>query len=283
MGEATRGNNVLPMTSVADRERRILHALAATEVPVPKVVLRCDDLHVPGAPFRLTEKPEGRVFLNYALPEVPAAERRAIFFAMAEAMAKLHRIDWAAAGLADCGRPARFYAREVAHWTRQWEMSKTGKDRDMNRDISRVMDRLVRWLSSHIPDEDEAAIIHGDFCLGSLVFHPAEARVIAVLGWERATLGHPLADVAHNCLPWHLAPAESGGLRGLDLAEQGIPTQEEYLTHYRQCGGYAESVNAFHLAFALFRCAMEKFEGCDAAHACAVARRAVELVDGSDR
>lgn len=265
---------LLPMTTAVDREYRILRALAATEVPVPKMTPHGEDTHAPAAPLRLTEQPEGRVFSNYALPELPAAERRAIFFAMAEAMAKLHRVDWAAAGLADCGRPARFYAREVAYWTRRWETSK--QDGNGNRD----MDRLSVWLSSHVPDEDEAAVIHGDFSLGKLVFHAAEARVIAVLGWKRATLGHPLADVAHNCLPWHLTPSECGGLRGLDLAEQGIPTQAEYLTHYRQCGGYAESINAFHLACALFRCAMEEFGNGSNAQAFAIARRGVELVDG---
>lgn len=275
-------SKLLPMVSVVDREYRILRALAATEVPVPKIEMLGEDRHVRAAPLRLTVQPEGRVFSDYALPELPAAERRAIYFAMAEAMAKLHRVDWAAAGLADCGRPSNFYAREVAHWTRQWEMLKTDEEREAGNDASRDMDRLVRWLLSHVPGDDEEAIVHGDFHFGNLVFHHAEARVIAVLGWERATLGHPLADVARNCLPWHL-PSASGGIRGLDLAEQGIPSQAEYLTHYRQCGGHAESVNAFHLAFALFRRAMEECENGNAAQVFAIARRAVELVDGSDR
>ena len=255
---------LLPMSPVTNRECHILQALAATEVPVPKIGVSSSSIEIP----------QGRVFSNCMLPELPVEERRAICFAMAEALAKLHRVDWAAAGLADCGRPARFYAREVAHWTRQWEISK--EDGNGSRD----MDRLAAWLLSHIPDEDEAVIIHGDFSLGKLVFDAAEPCVIAVLGWERATLGHPLADVAHNCLPWHFAPSQYAGLRGLDLAEQGIPTQEEYLIHYRQCGGYAESVNAFHLAFTLFRRAMEESGNGDAAQVFALARRGVELVDG---
>jgi aminoglycoside phosphotransferase (APT) family kinase protein len=270
--------NLLPMAS-PDREYRILQALATAGIPVPRAVLYCGDADVLGAPFWLVEKPEGRVFSDYALTDLPAAQRRAVFFAMAEAMAKLHRLDWAAAGLADCGRPAHFYARETAHWTRQWEMRKAAGRADGNRE----MDRVAAWLVSRVPDDDEAAIIHGDFRLGKLVFHPNEARVVTVLGWEQWTLGHPLADVAHCCLPWQLATRKFGGIRGLDLAEEGIPTQAEYLIHYRQCGGYAESLKTFHLVFSLFRSAMAEFEGGNAGSAAMLARRAAELIDGADR
>jgi aminoglycoside phosphotransferase (APT) family kinase protein len=273
----TDGGNLFPLASGMRREYRVLEALAATEVPVPKTVLYCDDSRVAGTPFYVAEMPEGDVFTDYTLPGLPPERRRAVFFAMAETMARLHRVDWAAAGLADYARPTRFFAREVAHWTRR-------------QSAHRDMVRLGDWLLAHVPDDNETVITHGDFRLGNLVFDPDGARVVAVVGWERSTLSHPLADVAHSCMPWHIAAAsaadggEISGLKGLDLAEHGIPTQAEYLTHYRQCGGHAESVNTFHLAFSLFRAAAVKFENGErhGAHseAIALARHAVDLIDG---
>jgi len=254
--------NLLPLASTMRREYRILDALAATDVPVPKPLLYCDDRQVAGAPFYLTRMPEGRVFTDHALTGLPSAQRRGVYFAMAETMAGLHRVDWAAAGLADYGRPTHFFAREIAQWTR-----KPGANRDMV--------RLGAWLSAHVPADDETVITHGGFCLGNLVFDAVEPRVIAVSGWERAMLGHPLADVAHSCMPWHTV------LRDVDLAAQEIPTQAEYLTHYRQCGGYSEGVTIFHLAFSLFRTAAAKFETEERhGEASALARHAVELIDG---
>jgi aminoglycoside phosphotransferase (APT) family kinase protein len=181
---------------------------------------------------------------------------------MAEVMAQLHRVDWAAAGLASYGRPTHFFAREVAQWRRR-----TCANRDMV--------HLGDWLSAHVPVDDETVISHGDFRLENLVFDPGEIRVTAISGWERSMLGHPLADVAHSCMPWQTS------LRDLDLAAHELPTQAEYLTHYRQCGGYSESITTFHLAFSLFRAAARKFE-MEEQHgeASALARRAIDLIDG---
>lgn len=245
-------DKLLPLAPGLRREVRILKALAASGLPVPSVLLAGDDL-----PFYVAELPEGRVFSSYALPELPPARRRAVFFAMAETMARLHRVDWAAAGLADYARPARFFEREVAHWTRQHAE---------HRELARVGD----WLAAHVPVDDESAIHHGDFRLGNLVFDATGTRVLALCGWENATLGHPLADAARSCLPWQLAYT---GIGHLDLARQGIPTQAEYLTHYRQCGGHAEPMTTFHLVFALFRAAATGSGG--------LARRAAELIDGA--
>jgi aminoglycoside phosphotransferase (APT) family kinase protein len=167
-------------------------------------------------------------------------------------MAALHRIDPATVGLVDFGKPGNYFARQVARWTRQWQSART---RD-----NPALDRLIEWLPAHIPQGDETAICHGDFRMGNLMFHPTEPRVIAVLDWELATLGHPLADVAFNCMAWRTLPSEYGGLLGLDLDALGIPREDEYLGWYYRHAGRASPVQPFHFAFAMFRFAVI-FEG----------------------
>ena len=280
------GGNLLPSAHAVDREYRVIEALAATDVPVPKAVIYCADEGVIGTPFYLMERLEGRVFPGYALPEVPREERRAMYFAMAETMARLHVVDWAAVGLSGYGKPGDFFARQIARWSRQWELSKIADNADIN--------KLIRWLPENIPANDDTRISHGDFRFGNLMFHPTEPRVIAVLDWELSTLGHPLADVAYNCIAWHTAPDEFNGILGLDIAALGIPSESEYLQHYRQCSGRADTISGFHLAFSMFRFAVilegiasRARDGSAAAHdaadvgrqAGAFARRAVEAID----
>jgi aminoglycoside phosphotransferase (APT) family kinase protein len=240
--------DLLPSAHAVDREYRVLRALADTDVPVPRTVLYCNERSVTGTPFYVMEKLEGRVLSNYALPEIAPSERRAYYFAMAETLAKLHAVDWAAVGLSDYGRPGNFFQRQIARWTRQWESSRTRDDANI--------DRLIAWLPANIPPGDETTIAHGDFRFGNLMFHPTEPRVIAVLDWELSTLGHPLADVAYNCMAWHTGADEFEGMLGLDLAAMGIPTQADYIAHYQQCSGRNEPVLPFHLAFSLFRFAV---------------------------
>ncbi|MDP9901066.1 phosphotransferase family protein [Variovorax ginsengisoli] len=278
--------DLLPSAHAVDREYRALRALANTEVPVPNTVLYCDDRSVVGTPFYVMDKLEGRVFAHYTLPEIAPAERRAYYVAMAETLARLHAVDWAAAGLGDFGRPGNFFQRQVARWTRQWEASRTRDDANI--------DRLIAWLPAHIPQGDSTTIAHGDFRFGNLMFHPTEPRVVALLDWELSTLGHPLADVAYSCMAWHTGVDEFGGMRGLDLVAEGIPTQEEYVAHYLRAGGHREPVTNFHLAFSLFRFAVilegiaaRARSGSAAAHdaqqvgaqAAGFARRAAALID----
>ncbi|CAN7772134.1 phosphotransferase family protein [Variovorax sp. LjRoot84] len=239
---------LLPSAHAVDREYRVLRALAGTDVPVPRTVLYCDDRAVVGTPFYVMEKLEGRVMPNYALPGVAPAERRAYYFAMAETLARLHAVDPAAVGLGDYGSPGNFFRRQIARWIRQWEASRTREDANI--------DRLIAWLPANIPPSDQTTIAHGDFRFGNLMFHPTEPRVIAVLDWELSTQGHPLADVAYNCMAWHTGADEFEGMQGIDLAAEGIPTQAEYVAHYQQAGGCAEPVTNFHLAFSLFRFAV---------------------------
>jgi aminoglycoside phosphotransferase (APT) family kinase protein len=169
---------------------------------------------------------EGRIFRDPSLPGIPPAERREIYAAMGEVMARLHAVDWRAAGLDNFGKPTGYLARQISLWTRQYEAAKTH--------AIPAMDELIRWLPAHTPAGETTTIAHGDFRLENLMYHPTEPRVIGVLDWELATLGHPLADVAYNCMIWHLDPATPNlsGLAGRDLAAMGIPSEAEYLAGY---------------------------------------------------
>jgi aminoglycoside phosphotransferase (APT) family kinase protein len=246
------GTKLLPSAHAVDREYRVMNALAATDLPVPKMVLFHTERDVVGTPFYMMERLPGRVFPNYALPGMEPSERRAIYLAMAETMARLHKVDWAAIGLSDYGRAGSYFSRQLARWTKQWQMSRTRENADI--------DRLMAWLPAHIPDERETTISHGDFRLGNLMFHPTEPRVVGVLDWELSTLGHPLADVAFNCIAYHTFPAEYGGIRGENLEALGIPSEDKYLQHYYRHGDRSDGVTGFHYAFALFRLAVI-FEG----------------------
>ena len=244
--------SLLPSAHAVDREYRVMSALAGSNVPVPAMVLFHAERELVGTPFYVMERIEGRVFAEYALPGVPAVERTAMYASMADTMARLHRVDPAAAGLADFGKSGNFFARQVARWTRQWHRSKTRENP--------WLERLIEWLPQHIPDDDETALCHGDFRMGNLIFHPVEPRVVAVIDWELSTLGHPLADVAFNCMAWRTLPSEYGGLRGLDCRALGIPSESDYLAHYYRSAGRSSPALPFHFAFAMFRFAVI-FEG----------------------
>jgi aminoglycoside phosphotransferase (APT) family kinase protein len=278
---------VLPSAHAVDREYRVLTALAATDVPVPRTLLYHEKDDVVGTPFYVMERLEGRVVHDNALPGLTPAERAAVYRSMAETLAKLHAVDWAAVGLAGYGRPGDYFARQIARWTKQWQLSKTTDLPDV--------ERLIDWLPAHVPADDCTTIVHGDFRLGNLMLHPTEPRVIGVLDWELSTLGHPLADLAHSCMAWHASPDEFGGLLGLDLDGLDIPDEAAFTaTYYRHCG-HDRRLEPFHHAFALFRFAVI-FEGIaaralagnaaaeDAAEvgklAARFAARAIEVVDG---
>lgn len=242
---------VLPSAHMVEREYRVIRALADhTELPVPQAHLLCEDPSIIGTPFYVMDYVPGRVLSHPLLEEVEPPERRAIHLAAIETLARLHRVDVDAVGLGDYGRPQGYVARQIKRWSGQYQASRTGE--------MPAMEKLMAWLPAHLPARDESAIAHGDFRLGNLIFAAREPRVVAILDWELSTLGHPLADLAYCCLPYHL-PAGVPGLRGLvgvDLAAQGIPSEEELLAHYcRQTG--REAIPDWHvfLAFSLFRLA----------------------------
>jgi len=265
---------LLPSAHAIEREYRVMQALAASAVPVPPVLLYHAEPDVVGTPFYLMERVPGRVLHDNHLPGMAPTERRAIYLAMADTLAALHAVDWRAAGLADFGRAGNYFARQLHRWQQQWALSRTCENRDI--------DYLLHWLQEHLPQDDaQTTLTHGDFRLSNLMFHPSEARVVAVLDWELSTLGHPLADVALNTIPWRVSPQEFGGLRGLDLAGLGIPCEQEYLAHYYARSGRTrpeQQARPFHWAFALTRAAII-FEGiaARAAQGNAVAENAAQV------
>jgi aminoglycoside phosphotransferase (APT) family kinase protein len=236
---------LLPSAHAVDREFRVLEALAGTDVPVPKPVLFCAERDVIGTPFYLMERLQGRIFWMPTLAELEPAGRRPIFRAMSDTLARLHRVDWRAVGLADYGKPGNYFERQIGRWTRQWRGSQTRENR--------AIDRLAAWLPAHIPPGDETTICHGDYRLDNLIFDAHEPRVIGVLDWELSTLGHPLADLGYNCICFVTSPDYYKGIQGLDLAALGLPSMTEHVENYCRAAGRSDGITNFHLAFALFR------------------------------
>ncbi|WP_343116254.1 phosphotransferase family protein [Ostreiculturibacter nitratireducens] len=243
---------LLPSAHAIDREFRVMRALGGTGVPVPEVVLYCDDREVIGTPFYLMRRVEGRVFHEARLPGVEPEERRVMYASLARTLAALHNVDPDAVGLGDYGRQGGYFARQIARWTKQWNLSRQGDNADI--------EYLIDWLPGAIPEDNATAISHGDYRVGNVMFHPARPEVAAVLDWELSTLGHPLADLAHFCIAWHSGPDEYGGLRGLDLAAMGLPEQAAFEDAYGAEARHGLGLGPFHIAFALFRFAVV-FEG----------------------
>jgi aminoglycoside phosphotransferase (APT) family kinase protein len=244
--------NALPSAHAIDREYRIMTALADSAVPVPDMLLYCADPAVIGTPFYLMNRIAGRVFNDPTLPGVSPADRHAMYLAMADTLAALHAVDWRARGLGDFGRPGDFFQRQVARWTRQWQLA----DGAPSADIATLID----WLPRHVPTGDVTTIAHGDFRIGNLIYHPEAPRVVGVLDWELSTLGHPAADVAYSALGWRLDAADYMGLADRDPDALGIPSERAYLDRYRAGATQAFAVEPFHFAFSLFRLAVI-FEG----------------------
>ncbi len=241
---------LLPSAHAIEREYRVMRALAATAVPSAPTFLLCEDESVIGRAFYLMAFVEGRCFTENHLPGLSPTERGAIYDEANRVVAALHAVDAAAVGLADYGRATDFFPRQIARWSKQYRLTET--------ESIPAMEALADWLPAHIPANADAQcrLIHGDFKLDNLIFHPTEPRVLAVLDWELSTLGHPLADLGYHCLPWHIAPGLLHGLAGLDLAALGIPAEADYLRRYEARTGIAIGEDwSFYLAYNLFRLA----------------------------
>ncbi|MFN3416286.1 MAG: phosphotransferase family protein [Caldimonas sp.] len=247
---------LLPSAHAIEREFAVMRALHGTDVPVARMHVLCDDESVIGRAFYIMEYVEGRVFWDQSLPALSATERGAIYDEMNRVIAALHSVDFRERGLADYGKPGNYFERQIARWTKQYQASIT--------EPIEAMDRLIEWLPAHIPDsardESQVSIVHGDYRLDNLIFHPTEPRVLAVLDWELSTIGHPLADFSYHCMSWHIPPGAFRGIGGLDLAALGIPSEKDYVRRYceRTGRGDPDAVMAdwnFYLAYNLFRIA----------------------------
>ena len=239
---------LLPSAHAVDREFKAIKALYGTGVPLPKPYLLCEDESIIGTAFYVMEFVEGRVLWDLTLPGMQPAERRAIYDAANAVQAALHLVDYNKVGLAEFGRPGNYFARQISRWTKQYKASET--------ESVEAMDRLIAWLPEHIPPEGRTTVVHGDYRLDNMIFHPSEPRVLAVLDWELCTLGDPIGDFSYTCMSWRLEPSVFNGLAGLDLKALGIPTEAEYVAAYCKRTGRAEIPHwEFYMAYNMFRLA----------------------------
>ncbi|WP_370206480.1 phosphotransferase family protein [Pararhodobacter marinus] len=239
----------LPSAHQVDREYRVMKALGATDVPVPRMLGLCEDDSVMGSMFFVMEHLEGRTLWDPRLPDMAPSERGAIFEAMNDTIAKISRVDPVAVGLGDYGRQGGYVERQIARWSKQYRASETHR--------IEAMDRLIEWLPENRPTApEEVRVAHGDFRLDNLMFHPTEPRVLGVLDWELSTLGDPYADFAYNVMVWRIVPGIFRGLGGVELQGTGIPTEDQYIDMWCRKTGRTRPENFdFYVILSLFRIA----------------------------
>jgi aminoglycoside phosphotransferase (APT) family kinase protein len=239
---------LLPRAHLVEREYRVMEALAPTGVPVPRMLHLCHDPSVLGTAFFIMEHLDGRQFWDASLPALLPTERRALHVEMVRVLATLHGVDYESRGLSDFGKPGSYFERQLSRWTRQYRAAET--------ELIPSMERLIASLPAHVPAEDATALVHGDYRLDNLVFHPSEPRILGVLDWELSTLGNPLADLAYLCQTYHVATPYHGALAPVAGGDSGIPTEEETVALYCQLTGRSAIPEwTFYLAFSMFRLA----------------------------
>jgi aminoglycoside phosphotransferase (APT) family kinase protein len=241
---------LLPSAHAVEREYRVISALHKVGFPVARPHVLCEDDSVIGTAFYVMDYVDGRVLWDQSVPGMTKAERGAIWDELNRVIALLHTIDYKQVGLEDFGKPGSYIERQIARWTKQYQASETER--------IEAMDNLIAWLPKNIPPSAPTTVVHGDYRLDNVIFHPAEARILAVLDWELSTLGDPLADFAYHCMSWHIPPGQFRGIAGLDLPSLGIPSEAEYVKKYCERTGQAQ-ISAthwdFYLAYNLFRIA----------------------------
>lgn len=239
---------LLPSAHAIEREYRLISALHPTGFPVPRPIILCEDPDVIGAPFYLMEMVEGQTFWDGTLPDVPAGERSAIYEKMIDTLATLHSIDYEELGLSDFGKPGNFFTRQVGRWTKQYRIAQT--------DEIPEIEKLIDWLPATVPTQTRSSIIHGDYRIDNLIYDKSGMKVLAVIDWELATIGDPLADFAYLAMNWILPVDGRSGLAGLDLDQYGLPTLEKIVTRYKAATGMDHLPDLhWYFAYNLFRLA----------------------------
>ena len=238
---------LLPSAHAVDREYRLLSALHPLGFAVPEPLALCDDPDVIGAIFYVMELAKGRPYADGSLPDFDPATRRSMYEQLVDTLADLHVIDPEAAGLGDFGKAGNYFERQVARWTRQY--------RDSQTDYIPEMERLIAFLPESLPEQSRTAIVHGDYRIDNVVFD-GDGTLTAVLDWELATLGDPVADFSYFAMQW-MMPADGGaGLAGLNLATLGIPTLAEVVERYSERSGISVGDTLdWYFAYNLFRLA----------------------------
>jgi len=238
---------LLPSAHAVDREYQLLSALHPLGFPVPEPLAICDDPEVIGAIFYVMELARGRAYSNGALPDFDPPSRRQMYEQLIDTLADLHSIDPIAAGLGDFGKPGNYFERQVARWTRQY--------RDSQTDYLPEMERLIAFLPETLPEQSRTSVVHGDYRIDNVMFD-GDGTLTAVLDWELATLGDPVADFSYLAMQWMMPADGSAGLHGLDLGTLGIPSLDEIVTRYSERSGVPVSGRLdWYFAYNLFRLA----------------------------
>ena len=247
---------LLPSAHAIEREFKVMQGLYGSDVPVPHMHVLCEDESVIGRAFYVMAYVQGRVLWDQTLPGMSNTERAAIYDEMNRVIAALHTVPFAERGLDTYGKPGNYFERQIGRWSKQYVASVTEPIEEM--------DQLMAWLPAHMPasaqDAAKVSIVHGDYRLDNLMFHPTEPRVMAVLDWELSTLGHPLADFSYHCMAWHIPPGTFRGIGGVDIAALGIPSESDYIRRYCDRTGLATPTDLkadwnLYLAYNMFRIA----------------------------
>jgi len=240
---------LLRSAHAVDREFRVQRALSGSDVPVPHMYHLCLDEDVIGSIFYVMECVGGEVHFDPRLPGKDNETREAMFDDMNRVLAALHDVDCEAVGLGDFGKPGSYFQRQVARWSKQYHASETEALADM--------DALIRWLEENMPEDDGiTTLVHGDYRIDNMIYSP-EGRILAVLDWELATLGHPYSDLAYQCMQWRMPPGpDTRGFGDLDRTTLGIPSERAYIERYCERRGLSGiPIFDFCLAFSFFRMA----------------------------
>ena len=242
---------LLKSAHAVDREYRVMHALANTQVPVPAMHHLCEDREIIGSLFFIMQYIPGITHWDCTLPELNTEERAQTYDEINRVLSALHDVSVESIGLSDYGRPGNYYARQLKRWTEQYHATEFEPVADMN--------WIIHWLQEHLPEDDgRVSLVHGDFRLDNLRYHKTKPVVNAVLDWEPSTLGHPFTDLANHCMQQRLPPSDShlSGLAGMDLKSLGIPTEQEFVERYCERRGIEQIEHwNFYLAFSFFRLA----------------------------
>ena len=241
---------LLKSAHAVDREYRVMKGLEGTDVPVPRMLILCEDESVLGTAFYVMEYVDGTVFWDPSLPELEKSQRTKLYDEQNRALAALHSVDPAKVGLADFGRSGSYFARQRDRWTKQYRATETEHLEDM--------ETLIKWLEQNEPPDDgRSSLVHGDYRLDNMIFKPDGSRLLAVIDWELSTIGHPFSDLAYQCMQWRFPNHEAmRGLGDVDRNALGIPTEEQYVARYCERMGIDDIPSwKFCLAFSFFRLA----------------------------